>query len=62
MAGQERLIDRGARLARDSLIRIGVELRTARVGRGLMIDAVALAVGVSNAHVSRIERGLAPEA
>lgn len=53
-------MDRGRRLGRDILVRIGAELRTARIDRGLTVDAVALAIGVSNAHVSRIERALAP--
>ncbi len=60
MGAQERLIDRGRRLGRDVLVRIGAELRAARIDRVLSIDAVALAIGVSNAHVSRIERALAP--
>lgn len=60
MGAQERLIDRGRRLGRDILVRIGSELRAARMDRGLTVDAVALAIGVSNAHVSRIERALAP--
>jgi len=41
-------------------MRIGGELRQARIGAGLSIDQVAAALSVSNAQVSRIERALAP--
>jgi transcriptional regulator with XRE-family HTH domain len=61
MGVQERAIDRGRQLGREVLVRIGAELRTARIDRGLTIDAVAIALGVSNAQISRIERALAPE-
>ena len=57
---QERAIDRGRRLGRDALVRIGAELRVARIDRGLTIDAVSAAISVSNAQVSRVERALAP--
>jgi transcriptional regulator with XRE-family HTH domain len=60
MAAQERAADRGRRRARDILVWIGSELRLARLDRGLSIDAVAAALGISNAQVSRIERALAP--
>lgn len=60
MASRERAVDRAARLAAASLQRLGAELRAARVDRSLSIDAVAKTVGVSNAHVSRIERARAP--
>jgi transcriptional regulator with XRE-family HTH domain len=60
MGVQERAVDRGRRLGREVLLRIGIELRTARLDRGLTIDAVAAALGISGAQVSRIERGLAP--
>jgi transcriptional regulator with XRE-family HTH domain len=60
MGAQERTIDRGRRLGREILGRIGPELRAARMDRGLTIDAVAAALGISNAHLSRIERALAP--
>lgn len=60
MGAQERLVDRGRRLGHEALVHIGAELRAARVGRGLSIDAVAQALGISNAQVSRIERSLAP--
>jgi transcriptional regulator with XRE-family HTH domain len=60
VAGRERALDRGTRLGRTALVRLGQELREARLDRALSIDAVAAAVGLSNAEVSRIERGLSP--
>ena len=60
MGVQERAVDRGRRLGREVVARIGGELRAARIDRGLTIDVVAAALGISNAHVSRIERALAP--
>jgi transcriptional regulator with XRE-family HTH domain len=56
VATRERPVDRGQRLGRAPLLRIGSELRTARTGAGLSIDVVAAALGISNAEVSRIER------
>ena len=56
----ERQVDRGTRIGRAILVRLGAELRAARVERGLSIDAVAGAVGISNAEISRIERAPAP--
>ena len=61
MATWERPVDAAAAKARASVIRIGQELREARRDRGLSIDAVARATGVSNAEISRVERGLAPK-
>jgi transcriptional regulator with XRE-family HTH domain len=61
MATWERLMDAGALRGRASLLRLGQELRDARRNRGLSVDAVARAVGISNAEVSRIERGLSPK-
>jgi transcriptional regulator with XRE-family HTH domain len=60
VAGRERAIDRGTRLGRAALVRLGQESRDARLDRGLSIDAVAVAMGISNAEVSRIERALSP--
>lgn len=60
MATRERPADRGERLGIAALVRVGVELRQARVGAGLSIDQVAAAVGISNAEVSRIERARSP--
>jgi transcriptional regulator with XRE-family HTH domain len=56
----ERPLDRGKRLGFAAVARLGAELRDARVDRGLTVDGVALAAGISNASVSRIERGLSP--
>lgn len=58
MASRERPADRGLRLGREALLRLTGELRRARVNAGLSIDDVAAALGLSNAEVSRIERGL----
>lgn len=60
MPRRERPVDRGSRLGRQAVLRIGRELRDARTDRGLSIDSVAAAVGISNAEWSRIERGLSP--
>jgi len=56
MATRERLADRGSRLARESLERLGRDLRAARIDRGLSCAAVGIAVGRSAAEVSRVER------
>ena len=42
------------------LRRIGEELRLARVSRALSMATVAVAVGISTAEISRIERGRSP--
>jgi transcriptional regulator with XRE-family HTH domain len=62
MATRERPADRGQRLGHAALVRIGAELRAARTACGLSIDQVALALGISNAEVSRIERARSPNA
>jgi transcriptional regulator with XRE-family HTH domain len=59
MSSRERPIDRASRKALADLGRIGDEIRASRTSRGLSTRTVALAVGVSNAQVSRIERGQA---
>jgi transcriptional regulator with XRE-family HTH domain len=60
LATRERPADRGLRLGRAALVRIGAELRQARIGAGLSIDQVAAVLGISNAEVSRIERARSP--
>jgi transcriptional regulator with XRE-family HTH domain len=60
MGSRERPTDRGQRFGRATLARLGSELRSARTGRGLSIDAASAALGVSNAEVSRIERAFSP--
>jgi transcriptional regulator with XRE-family HTH domain len=62
MSTRERPADRGARIAKADLERIGSELRNARVAAGLSLAAVAAAVRMSGSHVARIERGLVPTA
>jgi transcriptional regulator with XRE-family HTH domain len=57
---RERPVDRGTRLGRAALERVGRELRDARIDRGLSIDVVAAVLGISNAELSRIERALSP--
>jgi transcriptional regulator with XRE-family HTH domain len=56
---RERAVDRGDRLARSDLARLGAELRLARVGAGLSLSQVGRSVGLSGSQVSRIERALA---
>jgi transcriptional regulator with XRE-family HTH domain len=58
MPSRERPIDRGRRIARSDLARIGEEFRTARLGVGLALARVGEAGGMSASQVSRIERGL----
>lgn len=62
MATWERLVDRGSTQGFEALDRIGRELREARRDRGLSLDAVATAVGISVSELSRIERGRSPRA
>lgn len=62
MPSRERPVDRGDRMARADLARIGAESRTARVSAGLSLAAVGDAVGLSRSQLSRIERSLAPSA
>jgi transcriptional regulator with XRE-family HTH domain len=56
----ERPVDRGTRLARAAVVRIGLELRQARSDRGLSLIDVGSSVGVSKSELSRIELGQAP--
>lgn len=60
MAARERPVDRGQRLGVAALRQVGDELRVARTSLGLSIAAVAAAVGISAAELSRIERARAP--
>jgi transcriptional regulator with XRE-family HTH domain len=62
MPSRERPVDRGARRAHSDLLRLGAELRQGRVSAGLSLAAVSGAVGISAAHIARIERGLVPTA
>jgi transcriptional regulator with XRE-family HTH domain len=56
MATRERSIDRGRRLARADLLRIGGEVRDARRILGLSLDLVAATAGLSPSQAGRIER------
>jgi transcriptional regulator with XRE-family HTH domain len=58
VATLERPVDRGTRLGRAALARIGAELRDARIARGLSLARAADAAGISASELSRIERGL----
>lgn len=60
MPASERPIDRGTRLGKATLARIGQELRDARLDRSLSVDTTATALRISNAEVSRIERARSP--
>ncbi len=60
MGTLERPVDRGTRLGRASLARVGQEIRDARLGRGLSLAAAARAAGVSRSALGRIELGQAP--
>lgn len=60
MPNRERRLDRAHRLARRALLLIGEEFREARLLAALTQRQVALAVGISMAELSRIERGQAP--
>ena len=62
MSTRERPVDRGALLAGHDLIRVGGELRTARIGAGLSLRLVGRKVGISATQVMRFERGLVPNA
>ena len=62
MPPRERSIDRGRRLARGDLIRIGEEFRDGRISSGLTIDRVAEAAEMSESQISRIERARLPTA
>lgn len=60
MSTRETVRQRGARRGRRLLLRIGEELRTARVAAVLSLRQTGAIVGVSHTQVRRIERGLAP--
>jgi transcriptional regulator with XRE-family HTH domain len=57
MSTRERPIDRGRRLAAQDRIRIGREIRAARLALGRSVDSVGRHAGISSSHVSRIELG-----
>jgi transcriptional regulator with XRE-family HTH domain len=58
VTSRERAVDRGGLRGRDLTQRIGNEIRNARLDRGLSLRVVSRSAGVSEATLSRIERGL----
>jgi len=59
MPTRERYADRGTRTARSDAVRLGSDLRSARVAAGLSLRNVGEVAGISGSQISRIERGLA---
>ena len=57
MPAKIRALDRAAQAADQLVARLGRELREARITRGLSQASVAAAAGLTQARVSRIERG-----
>lgn len=60
MGATVRPAERGAETAARIIVSVGRELRDARRDRGLSLETVGRAVGLSRAQASRIERGLVP--
>jgi transcriptional regulator with XRE-family HTH domain len=60
VASRERPADRGVRVAGQSVARVGADIRLARRNAGLSLAVVGRAARLSNAHISRLERGLVP--
>ncbi len=60
MASRETIQQRGRRLARDLLRRLGVQVRIARVSAGLSQRELGRLVGVSHQTIGRIERAEVP--
>jgi transcriptional regulator with XRE-family HTH domain len=58
MATRQRPVDLGTERARGIRAQLGIEVRAARVDRGLTLATVGRAVGLSASEVSRIERGI----
>src|SRR5437667_6721957 len=61
MPNRERKVDRAAIVGRRLQAELGLELREARLGRGLRQTEVARAASSSTSHVSRVELGLVPD-
>lgn len=53
-------MDRARRLAARDRIKIGSEIRTARLAEGCSLASIARAAGISASQASRIERGVHP--
>lgn len=60
MATSERRNDRAERLADETLITLGRQLRIARVGAGLSQRTLEASTGISHSEICRIERGRSP--
>lgn len=60
MANRERMVDRAAIIGRRVQAELGLELRDARLARGVRQAEVARAATSSVSHVSRVELGLLP--
>jgi len=61
MPNRERKVDRAAIVGRRLQAELGVELREARLARGLRQTDVARVAGSSTSQVSRLELGMAPD-
>jgi transcriptional regulator with XRE-family HTH domain len=61
MPNRERRVDRAAMVGRRLQAELGLELREARLARGLRLADVARAATSSKSHLSRIEMGLLAE-
>jgi transcriptional regulator with XRE-family HTH domain len=61
MPNRERQVDRAAILGRRLQTELGLELREARLARGLRQTDVARVASSSSSQVSRVELGLAPD-
>jgi transcriptional regulator with XRE-family HTH domain len=62
MPDRERAADRGSRMARQDLVALGSDLRTARLMAGKTLGEVGRAVGMSYSQVGRVERAVLPSA
>jgi transcriptional regulator with XRE-family HTH domain len=59
MVTRERRLDRGKRAAQRNLVRVGDDLREARLSAGLTQRQAGSAAGISSSELSRIELGIA---
>ena len=60
MPDRERAADRGSRRARQDLVSVGVDIRSARLMAGKTLREVGRAAGMSYSQVGRLERALLP--
>jgi len=61
MANRSSRMGESTTIARRLRADLGVELREARLGRGLRLKDIARASGMSISHISRLERGLSSD-